>query len=302
MRLAKAVFIVFLMLYNIAGVIHGSVLALYTGNFSVSWMAAVAGNASLLFFFFIYLMGLQPARTSARLPGLLFITSLCVLVIIIDSYINGAEVEPWIYGVVVAGVGSFLYVFWYSTLEREEIDLLKVGEPMPDIRFESYYGKQLKASDFLGRPALFVFYRGNWCTLCLAQISEIGERCMDIIDRGVSMVFISPQPKGEAQKLAVTNHPLMYFMVDFTGRAAKQLGIYHERGLPMGLEVAGYDSDTVYPTVIITDRNGIIVYVDQTTNFRVRPTVNQLIQAMDDAGITEEAAESLLPLYGLASD
>ena len=53
--------------------------------------------------------------------------------------------------------------------------------------------------------------------------------------------------------------------------AAKQLGIVHRWGTPMGLQMLGYESDTVLPTVILTDSRGIILFSDQTDNYRVRP-------------------------------
>ena len=39
----------------------------------------------------------------------------------------------------------------------------------------------------------------------------------------------------------------------------------------MGMQVLGYDSETVLPTVIITEAGGRILWADETDNYRVRP-------------------------------
>jgi hypothetical protein len=40
--------------------------------------------------------------------------------------------------------------------------------------------------------------------------------------------------------------------------------------LPAGIEMLGYNSDTVYLTVIITDKKGVIAILNQTDNYLIR--------------------------------
>jgi hypothetical protein len=61
------------------------------------------------------------------------------------------------------------------------------------------------------------------------------------------------------------------FLTDEHNAAARTLKIEMRDGLPMGMTLLGYDKDTVFPTVIIVDHDGIIRWVDQTDNYRVRP-------------------------------
>ncbi len=37
------------------------------------------------------------------------------------------------------------------------------------------------------------------------------------------------------------------------------------------MSVFGYDSATVFPTVIVLDAKGVVRWIDQTDNYRVRP-------------------------------
>ena len=62
------------------------------------------------------------------------------------------------------------------------------------------------------------------------------------------------------------------FLVDPDCRVAKQLDIFHENGLPKGMDrMLGHDKDTVMPTVVITDASNRIIFADLTDNYRVRP-------------------------------
>jgi hypothetical protein len=77
----------------------------------------------------------------------------------------------------------------------------------------------------------------------------------------------------------------MRFLTDRDNRAAAQLGILAEGGLPMGMQALGYDSDVPMPTVLITASGGKIVYSDLTVNYRIRPEPGDFIEALDRAGL-----------------
>ena len=76
----------------------------------------------------------------------------------------------------------------------------------------------------------------------------------------------------------------MLFLVDKDNRAAKALDILSENGTPTGLELLGYDSDTVMPTVLITDEKGKIIFADLTDNYRVRPEPDTFIEVLKSHG------------------
>jgi hypothetical protein len=59
------------------------------------------------------------------------------------------------------------------------------------------------------------------------------------------------------------------------------LQIKAENGLPMGLQALGYDSDTVMPTVVMTNDEGVIIFADLTDNYRVRPEPEDFLKVFD---------------------
>jgi len=157
-----------------------------------------------------------------------------------------------------------------------------VGAALPEFTLESLEGLVVSSESFKTKPHLLLFYRGNWCPFCTAQISELAKAYQRLEAAGINVVLVSAQSAGKSQQLAKKFDVPMIFLRDRDNAAAKSLGILHEWGTPTGLQALGYDSDTVMPTVIMTDERGKIIYSDQTDNYRVRPhpeTYEKLLQS-----------------------
>ncbi len=164
-----------------------------------------------------------------------------------------------------------VYLRWYSVFRGRDAHALQVGSVLPEFRLESLEGHVVSSESFKAKPHLLVFYRGNWCPFCTAQIEELAAAYKRLEEKGISVILISPQSIKKNQALAARFDVPMVFLCDRHNAAAKQLGILHEWGTPMGMQVLGYESDTVLPTVVLTDKQGQIVFSDQTDNYRVRP-------------------------------
>jgi len=108
---------------------------------------------------------------------------------------------------------------------------------------------------------------------------EVAERYRELEARGVNVVMISPQPHKNTRKIAEKFDVPMQFYVDRDNRAASALQIAHKGGIALG--ISGYGADTVYPTVVITDEQGKILYADLTDNYRVRPEPDAFIDFLD---------------------
>lgn len=118
----------------------------------------------------------------------------------------------------------------------------------------------------------------------MRPIKEIAGQYKELEQRGVNMIFISPQPHKYSNNLANKYKLNFNFLTDVNNKVAKQLNIFAKNGIPTGFQVFGYDSDTVLPTVIITDTNGKIVFADLTDNYRVRPEPETFLKVIDALG------------------
>jgi len=174
-----------------------------------------------------------------------------------------------------------IYLKWYSVFENRNNSILKVGNALPNFELENTNKNTISNSSFLGNPTIYLFYRGNWCPLCMAQIKEITAKYKELEQRGVNMVLISPQPHGYSKSLAEKYKLNFKFLTDVNNKVAKQLNIFAKNGIPTGFQALGYDIDTVLPTVIITDIYGKIVFADLTNNYRVRPEPETFLKVID---------------------
>lgn len=118
----------------------------------------------------------------------------------------------------------------------------------------------------------------------VAQVRELAASYRELAAAGARVVLVSPQPAGETAKLAERFDASMDFVVDEGNRAARALGIADAGGTPAGLGVLGYDSETVLPTVVIVDRDGVILFSDQTDNYRVRPEPAMYLEVLRETG------------------
>ena len=184
--------------------------------------------------------------------------------------------------------GLLLYIFWYSRLGRKENASLETGKKLPSFQLKTSAGAAWSSVDLNQHPALILFFRGNWCPLCMAQIKEVAASYQALEKLGVSVFLVSPQPEKHTQALAKKFNVNYHFMIDEQNQAATTLGIDAKHGTPKGMEVLGYDSDTVLPTAILTDQNGLILFTDQTDNYRVRPDPDTFLRVFTEHGLTSQ--------------
>ena len=223
----------------------------------------------LLVIAYFFIIG--TARTSAHLWPMLLVSTIGLLLV---TYLNlSSDTTYWFELTLasVAGIGSWLYVFWYSKFDSRESHILQESHLLPQFPLVDINGTTISSQDFIGKQNLIIFYRGNWCPLCMTQIKEVADNYTKLVRNGVRIALISPQPPSHTKALAKKFDVGFEYYIDKDNQAAKQLNILAANGLPVGLQVFGYDSDTVMPTVIITDKENRIIFADMTDNYRVRP-------------------------------
>ena len=174
-----------------------------------------------------------------------------------------------------------VYLFTYSRFGRTESRRIEVGQPMPAVSFTDVDGRPVSTADLAGAPAVLLFFRGNWCPLCMAQIREVAKSYQALADRGAKVVLISPQSEKHTRKLAAKYEVPFEYWIDADLKGAEALEILAPNGVPLGMELLGYDADTVLPTVVVIDAEGIVKMADQTDNYRIRPEPETFLSALD---------------------
>ena len=247
-----------------------------------AWLGA-AVSALPLPFLILRLMITPVERTSEHLPLLLLVSAVGAVIPAWEQFIEGvAGWGPLSVALVNAGI-MLLYVFWYSRFGRIESLQLGVGSKLPAFRLHDSAGNEVGSDDFAGSPAVLLFYRGNWCPLCMAQIREIVSRYQEMHDMGIKVALISPQPEEQTRNLAAMHDVPFHFLIDTENKLAEALGIAIDNGVPVGV-MGGYAPNTVMPTVVVTNASGTIVFSDQTDNYRVRPEPDVFLAILRRSG------------------
>ncbi len=280
MNRVKSVFVMaffaLLTVVSIQAVIH------LGGGFSLGWLGALLASAPMLLVLGLLMLGRKLPIDQARLTPVSLTTTSGALLAAFDWIFRaGSLAAASMAGLCLAAYAT--YQFWYSRLDRSA-SRIENGQPLPEFSALNLDGKPVYSRDLLGKPALLMFYRGNWCPFCVVQVKELAAAYRELGDRA-RIVLISPQPARKTRKLAVRFDVPFDFWVDTDSQAATVLGINHDQGLPAGMQALGYDSDTVLPTSIVLAADGTVLNVDETENYRDRAEPGFLARVLERHGL-----------------
>ncbi|MRX27374.1 redoxin domain-containing protein [Kangiella sp. HZ709] len=239
-------------------------------GFNLTWLGTLVAAAPFaLLLSWLFLIG--TARTSANLMMMLEVSIIGLIVSVVGFILHDLN-DYWALVLsITATLSALAYIFWYSKFNQRDCSKLAVGKQLPNVELADINGQPINTDSFKGKKTLMIFYRGNWCPLCMVQIKELASSYQKLAESGVRIALVSPQSPKHTQSLAKKFEVPFEYYIDRNNQAAKKLGIFAKNGLPFGLQIFGYESDTVMPTVVITDSNNQIHFADLTDNYRVRP-------------------------------
>lgn len=261
----------------VAALFVGGIYCLYQLTVTDGQLAWIGASVAVLpmMLLFAYIGTGLTARSRRYSPFQLAAAVLGSVLVALDFHLQAA-ILAWGLGLVL----GFVYVFWYVPVDRSP-SRIKVGKPLPAANFVSIQG-QVVTTASNGKAQVWLFVRGNWCPFCVAQVKELAAAYQELADLGAEVFMVSPQSQQQSQKLANKFQVPIQFLVDDKAAGAKALGIEHLSGMPAGLP-GGFDEDSVLPTVVITDSSGVVIYADQTNDYRVRPEPELFVQALKNA-------------------
>ena len=284
MNFLKSIFISGYMM-AIMGIAGYAGWMLYQGESMMAWGGVLLTVAPILTVIMRAMMLKDMARTSAHFP---LINLLGLAGAAMASFVwatEGMEGVAPLLGAV--GWATFLlYSYWFSTYDDRQPSMkLVIGSKLPHFTVRNVDARLVNSAQLTDKPAILIFYRGNWCPFCTAQIKELMARYKQLDALGVRVALIAPQPHENTVGVSKTYDAKFDFLTDEDNAAARTLGIEHKNGLPMGMQALGYDSDTVMPTVIITGKDGKIVWTHETDNYRMRPEPDTFIEVLRLHGV-----------------
>jgi peroxiredoxin len=282
--MSKSLFVSFYMMLAMAITVFAAIELVSTQDY-LTWGGVILTTGPFLIMLSWIMTFRNVARTSSRFPTLIVMGLIGVIFASRGYVLGGSFIAPLFAG---AGFLGFLaYDYWYSSFHRDSSQL-GIGQALPEFELTDTVGSTIASTSLTDKPTVWIFYRGNWCPLCMAQIKELVAEYRQLEELGVRVALISPQPHRFTQGLARRFDVAFDFLTDENNHAARSLGIAQPHGLPMGMQVLGYDSETVLPTVIITDAGGRIVWVHETDNYRIRPEPGTYLDVLRQSSVITE--------------
>lgn len=255
---------------------------LILGHHWFAWLGVLLTVLPIVLMLSAAMITRRMARTSANFPVFIALGAVGLLWAAWEAHFAGGEREP-VYLALAGFVGFVLYVFWYSRFGRKPSPAIAVGTVLPAFEVVNSAGKTVSSVELTQTPAVLIFIRGNWCPLCMGQVNEMADGIAPFVAGGIRVAFIAPQSVGKTGALAQGKPAGMEFYSDTGNATGRVLGIDNPASLPLGMELLGYRSETVLPTVIALAPGGEILWTHETDNYRVRPTPDELLAVFNGA-------------------
>lgn len=244
----------------------------FKSNFDLSWLSSLLSSGAMASIF-LYMLIAKPARVNPLLPFQLALVLIsCIMLIFNFSMI------PAFITLGVGLLGYLGYTFWHTRLGRN-IPNITLGKPLPNFSLLDVSGNIITPENLKGKITLLLFIRGNWCPLCVAQIKEIAMQYQSLARMGAQTLFISPQNQHESRILARRFTIPGIFASDDNFEFAKLVDVVHEKGAPKLTN--NMQEDTVFPTVLILDKEGKVVWYEATDNYLTNPEPIQFIPIIE---------------------
>lgn len=174
---------------------------------------------------------------------------------------------------------------------------IPVGDRAPAATVRDANGDEVALADLIADgPTLVVFYRGGWCPFCNFQIRELTTAFPKFSERGVTPVTISVDQIEEAAKTR-DNYTIPFPVLSDPDLAAhRAFRVMHKaddaeveqlKGFGMDIEQSsGRDHHHfAIPSIFLIDKAGVVRWAHADLDYKVRPTIEQLLAAIDGANL-----------------
>jgi peroxiredoxin len=155
-------------------------------------------------------------------------------------------------------------------------DQVKPGQPLPEFSAVDEDGKRVNSTELAGAPAILLFVRGSWCPFCSKQVANLTRVYKEITETGARLILITPKPLETTRRVAKMFELEFHFWLDESLIISKSLGLVLHAGVPDDYRKE-YGEDTLWPTSLVVDANGIIRHTELSRFIADRPSPEKLL-------------------------
>jgi len=174
-------------------------------------------------------------------------------------------------------VAAALLIFRNRIRGKAVPDNLRPGNPLPKFSAVDENGDPLSSTDLRGRPSVLLFVRGNWCPFCSKQVKNLTRFYKEINESGAHLILVTPKPLETTRRVADFFDVRFEFWLDESLAIGKRLGLVQESAVPDDYDKE-YGRDTLWPTSLIVDGEGIIRHTELSRFIADRPNPEKLLK------------------------
>jgi peroxiredoxin len=166
---------------------------------------------------------------------------------------------------------------------------LAVNTTAPDFTAKDQNGQEFHLKSSLQKgPVLLVFYRGQWCPFCNKELKSLEDSLSLITGKGATLVAVTPELEVNVTKTITKTGAKYPILHDEDLKIMKSYdvaypvdSVWTARYMKFGVDIAknnGSNGNNLpVPAVYVIDRKGVIVYRFFEPDFRIRPSVAEMI-------------------------
>lgn len=241
--------------------------------------------------------------TLAQLAGVVFVGVSLKLTLESEALSSGARIAVYI----AVGMSLMLFSTWLFLMatRKTPAGAIKVGvgdSVLPFVAPRSD-GTSFELASLKGERYLLKFFRGSWCPYCAAELKRFDALSPMLRERGVAFIALSKDAPEDAARQVARDGLSFPLLSDPELRVIRQYGVEHHKaiefskaaftvfGMPLAL-VPSVKAMAI-PTTLLVDEDGVVRWIDQTDDYRLRSSEERVLQAIDEVfGVTDTAPAS----------
>lgn len=199
--------------------------------------------------------------------------------------------------VLLSSISIFMGCFFLWVLSQRKTPVgnikVRVGDSLIPFSVKAANGHNFSTNDLMGKRVLLKFYRGSWCPYCSKELTMFDEMKPEFDKYGVQIVALSGDTVEQSKFHAKRDKLSHLLLSDPELNVVKQYGVEHHKAF-------GADSDNIMtlfglpfpkphqlkfksmsiPTSILVDEHGVIQWIDQSDDYRLRANKDRIMKAM----------------------
>ena len=263
-----------------------------TTALSISVVGLFISFTGMIFYFFQVSKNEVPAKPIGLIISLLAGIGLGAYALIL---VYSSELSSMIPVAIPSFISIFMGFFFLWVIRGSKAPLgeitVKVGDYIHEFQAKNQDGEEFSSESLKGERTLLKFYRGSWCPYCSLELRMFEEMKPDLQKFGVNVVALSNDSVDDANKHRKRDGITMTLLSDPELKVVRKYGVEHRKAF-------GADSKNVMmifglpfpktfkfkhmsiPTSILIDENGMIKWIDQSEDVRIRANRKKVFEAI----------------------